>query len=137
MHKGWSRRATAAALIAASVVLLAACRQPESDEDVFFPTFATRDLPSADVGGTLVRDGLCLFAETDSARFLVMWREGYAFADGKLLDRNGNAVVSEGDRFAGGGGWVDEVVAERLGGSPIPDACRTDEYMLADEIQPA
>lgn len=123
--------------IAASLVLLPACKGPTSDEDIFFPTFDTPDVPNADVGGVLVREGMCLFAETDGVRSLVIWREGYAFVDGELLDRNGNPVVAVGERFAGGGGFVPEEVAERLSGFPIPEACETDEYMLAEEIRPA
>lgn len=119
----------------AAFLLLAACRGPTSEEGVFFPTADSQDWPAAIVGGTLVREGMCLFAEAEGERYLVIWREGYAFRDGELLDRDGNRVVALGQDFLGGGGFTSLEAAERLVTLPIPDACRTQEYMLADEIR--
>jgi hypothetical protein len=97
---------------------------------VFFPTHRSGDMPGALLEGTLVRTGACLFAEAGGARYVVLWPNGYSFDDPNVLDGGGNVVATLGERFTGGGGLVEEVVAEDLTDTVIPEPCRTPGYML-------
>jgi hypothetical protein len=97
---------------------------------VFFPTHDSGDMPDSLLEGTLVRDSVCLFAEAGDTRFLVLWPESYSFEDPNVLDGGGGVVATLGERFTGGGGLVEEVLAERLTDTVIPEPCRTPGYML-------
>jgi hypothetical protein len=93
--------------------------------EVFFPTWSTDLVPKAGVSGILVERDECLFTQSMGADRLVLWQEGYSFAEGRVLDPSGQPIVRVGEALHGVGGYMSGWRwAEEFTGTRIPARCR-------------
>jgi hypothetical protein len=67
---------------------------------------------------------------SDGKEFLLLWPDGYSYANASVIDDAGTRVVGVGDSLSGlGGGVVGEAVARDLV-PDLNDACAKGHYMI-------
>jgi hypothetical protein len=105
---------------------------------VFFPTSHSNGA----VMSALLRDAVldlrqgCLLGKG----YLLVWPDGFTYADGVVHDAEGNVVAAVGRSFSVGGGLVDPSHAEQETGDTIPDACLggpESVWMVGDVVRAA
>ena len=125
--------------LAGIIAGVAGCAGPAEGE-VFFPTWTANERPTAIVAGVLIERDACLFLRSDGHEALALWEEGYAYADGALLDSSGWRIARVGQSLHGGGGYgSDWEHAEEIIGTSIPLRCRpagSEPWVLVYEAQP-
>ncbi len=68
----------------------------------------------------------CLFSSFGEGESLILWEDGLSYADGAVLDADGNVAARVGEAFEAGGGYSsssERAFAEDLIGEPIPERC--------------
>lgn len=96
--------------------------------------------PAALLQATLVRDGSCLYAQSEDpeGRWLPIWPSGFSLTGGVVMSRGG-AVAKVGDAVKLGGGEYHESQYDflrTLMPADVPAACRGGEYWLVGEVVP-
>lgn len=125
-----------------AVPLLGACVGLPST-DVYIPTYGPMNAyPTAEIQGTLVVDGGCLWIDSGQERSLVLWPEGTFVTeqDGGRVVREGGRTVPIGIPVQSGGGQYGEDNYEfvvDLIGEEIPAPCQAAGlYWLGYDLRP-
>jgi hypothetical protein len=80
-------------------------------------------------GGQLVRDGVCVYAEAGSEKWLPIWPPGTHLDDQSVVAASGRTIGVIGGRIRFGGGRLTSYDQARfIVGADLPAACRTAEF---------
>jgi hypothetical protein len=128
-----------------ALLLLVACESgAEVEARDFFPTWrADGAVPAGIVQGVLVETDGCVYISANGRRTLPVWEEGLGFADGTLLESDGEPIAQVGEVVHGGGGWYGgaggRAHLEELAGERIPDRCVIDQgpdrFAVIDDVE--
>jgi hypothetical protein len=114
------------------LLLMVACESgAEVEAGGFFPTWsADGAVPTGIVQGVLDETDGCVYISANGQRTLPVWEEGLGFADGTLLESDGDPFAQVGEVVHGGGGWYGGAAGrehlEDLAGERIPNRCVID-----------
>lgn len=124
------------------LVVVSSCgRGAGAGDDLFFPTYP-RDpdapLPATLLEGTVAVSNRCLFAETQTETFLLLWPQGWSGRSDeggvRVLDDSGQEVVTEGEAATFVGGERRVQVAEDLNQLDIPAECSSAKMWLVADV---
>lgn len=96
--------------------------------------------PAALLRATLMRDGACLYAQSEEprGRWLPIWPSGFSLTGDVVMGRGG-AAAKVGDAVKLGGGEYHESQYDflrTLMPADVPVGCRGGEYWLVGEVVP-
>lgn len=118
-------------------IALAGCQSPanvtfQGTTVQFFTWDRGSSREAALIEGRLALQDGCLFAVTDSDRYLLIWPRGWDAAEqaGVLVVRGDGHELRVGDDLHLSGGDHDRVFVEKTTGRTIPLECQTDEYAV-------